>query len=322
MSPTNSIHVLLCTDARFAPYCGVTATSVLENARGHHTVIHIFTDGLSQADTDMFKQLESRYDCRIEIRTFTKSEMQKLPSHFRRWPPASFMRLLADDMLPSEISKIIYLDCDCIVDQPLIDLWSQDMDGKPCAVVADGPNDKWHQQRVASLHIAGTYFNSGVILFNLAAMRERGILENALQALNSPDCTFQCPDQDILNKMLADQCKLLPVTYNLQTSHLLKYREKLPNDVERLIRRILCHKSGATIHYTSEFKPWSTDLRNWHPLRHIWHRYRRRSPWHDKARPHIRWRTHFAFWRLATAYRYLGCGFYATIWKNTIIQTH
>lgn len=321
LSPQSPIHVLLCTDARFAPYCGVTVTSVLENAEGLHTVVHIFTDGMSRDDIWRFKQLEHRYDCRIDIRTLSESELSHLPRQFKQWPAASFMRLLAARMLSADVSKIIYIDCDCIVDTPLVELWSQCLDDKPCAAIADGPNDAMHQQRVAALKIAGTYFNSGVMIFDLTAMRECGVLEDALRTLNSPGCRFQCPDQDVLNILLSDQCKLLPITYNLQSSHLLRDRDMQSNDTELLINQILNRKARAIIHYTSEFKPWSTNLRNWHPLRHIWHKYRRLSPWRDKARPDIGWRTRFAFWRLASAYRYFGRGFYAPIWKHHNINT-
>lgn len=118
MSHSCPIHILLCTDSRYAHHCGVTATSALENAGGLPVEIHIFTDSLTAEDTLRFKSLERKYDCHINIKVISGQCVDRLPKNIKRWPPSSFMRLLAAELLPADIHRVIYLDCDTAVDTP------------------------------------------------------------------------------------------------------------------------------------------------------------------------------------------------------------
>ena len=313
MSPSCPIHILLCTDSRYAPHCGVTATSALENAGGLPVEIHIFTDSLTAEDTLRFKSLERKYDCHINIKVISGQCVDRLPKNIKRWPPSSFMRLLAAELLPADIHRVIYLDCDTAVDTPLQPLWQTQLGGNMCAVVPDGPDDIPNKLYKATLDVSSTYFNSGVMVLDLDMLRENGIFTQALNMLETSGNAFRCPDQDVLNLLIDGKALYLPIHYNIQSSHLLQNRPPLPVSDEHTVRNILRRRSPSIIHYTSEFKPWACNINHWHPLRSVWHRYRHKSPWHDRSP--LSWRTRFAIWRLSAAYRLLHTGPFACIWK-------
>lgn len=320
LSPDYPIHLLLCTDARYAPYCGVTATSVLENSRGHHVCLHIFTDGLPSAEKRRFKKLQRTYDCDIDIITIADDALLSLPHHIERWPPSNFMRLLAADILPGHVHRLIYLDCDVVVDLPLRELWDVALDDNPCGLVADGPNDTPNFERLCSLNIKGTYFNAGMMVIDLDAVRNQCLFTRAIEALRKPYPPYACPDQDELNLILDNRYTRLSLKYNLQTSHLLRGRTPLSPEEEATVHDILHQRGNSIIHYTSEFKPWTTNINHWHPLSCVWNRYRRKSPWKASASPRLPIRTRFAIWRLAIAYRRFHTGPYASLWKRPLHQ--
>lgn len=315
MSPSCPIHILLCTDSHYAPYCGVTATSALENAGGHPVEVHIFTDHLTADEIRRFKALESRYDCHVDINPIPRHELLMLPQDVKQWPPSSFMRLMAAKLLPADLQRVIYLDCDIAVDSPLLPLWKMALGDKLCAVAPDGPDDHPNRVYKATLEVNSVYFNSGIMVMNLDAMRQSGILDQALDILRTSGNKYRCPDQDVLNILINGRVVYLPISCNLQSSQLLRHRPHLPASEASLVSKILRHNIRAIIHYTSEFKPWTTDINHWHPLASIWHRYRRQSLWAKEARPDLSLRTRFAIWRLAIAYRLLYSGPFAQIWK-------
>ncbi len=61
-------HILISTDDRYAPYCGITLTSVFENNRDCMFHVFILTGHeLKRHNVEKFRELESSYGCEIEF---------------------------------------------------------------------------------------------------------------------------------------------------------------------------------------------------------------------------------------------------------------
>jgi len=90
---------------------------------------------------------------------------------------------------------VLYLDCDLVVSGDLEGLWQTDLQGSYLAAVPEpylvtshwgfGPED--------------TYFNSGVLLIDVARWREENLLPALLQFAEAHSSDFDCHDQDVLN---------------------------------------------------------------------------------------------------------------------------
>ena len=89
-----------------------------------------------------------------------------------KWPAEIYFRLLCPKYLPETLNRVLYLDCDILVRSSLEELYSTQLDGKPLAAVEDvlSPNIGM----LENLGMTGTskYFNSGVLLIDLAAWRK------------------------------------------------------------------------------------------------------------------------------------------------------
>jgi lipopolysaccharide biosynthesis glycosyltransferase len=120
----------------------------------------------------------------------------------------------------------------------------------------------------------GFYFNAGVILFDLEALRQTGVLDRALAILSNPDTPCEWADQDALNIVLWGNCKQLHPKWNFQRKFL--YDKGAAWD-----RFVSDNRRPAIIHFTEGFKPWRRD--EWHPCGWLYLRSLLKTPFRNRV---------------------------------------
>lgn len=107
------------------------------------------------------------------------------PNYGCRWTYMSLVPLLMPKLLP-EYEKILQMDADTITDADISELFAIDLGENYFA----GAIEPWKTK--------GTpYINAGIVLWNLAKIREYGADEKMLREINSTYYDF--PDQDVIN---------------------------------------------------------------------------------------------------------------------------
>jgi len=110
-----------------------------------------------------------------------------------------------------DYDKILSLDVDVVVNDNVSDLWDYDISDYYLAGVPER-----QRQKSASDPL---YINFGVVMMNLAKLRQDGMQQKLINALNKQK--FGCPEQDCYNKFCAGHILELPNDYNFTTySHI------------------------------------------------------------------------------------------------------
>jgi UDP-glucose:(galactosyl)LPS alpha-1,2-glucosyltransferase len=130
-----------------------------------------------------------------------------------RYPESIYYRLLAQNYLPKDLDKVLYLDADilCINDlQPLYDLMLEDY------LYAAASHSKLtevttviNKVRLKNYESEG-YFNSGVLLMNLAQLRQEVKEKEIAAFIQKNQLNLFLPDQDILNGLYGDRILAIP----------------------------------------------------------------------------------------------------------------
>ena len=197
----------------------------------------------------------------------------------------AYFRLLAGQLLPPEIDRVIYLDSDTLVQEDLNQLWELDLGSNYCLAAVDiacpfidasshtesargalpwlaafNPVSNW---RELGLEQESLYFNSGVMVLNLDRWRREKIHRKLLSCLRENPSHVWCWDQYALNVVFANQWKQLDARWN-QGAHVFEYPsdDAMPIPAEEFA---VMRDHPAIIHFTTEYKPW--DFESTHPLR-------------------------------------------------------
>lgn len=265
----------------------MTVASVFESNRDADITVHILTDGISDKDKKRFKKLAEQYNSEIHITTIPDHMLGSIPAKQGKWPRSICFRLFAPDLLSEEISRLIYLDCDVIVNTDLRPLWETDMDGYTCAAVNDA--DRCTDSALTgmlsplkSLPHSHRYFNSGVMVMDLQEMRRSRIHSSMLRLILDYGAMLPYPDQDALNIVLSGRWKRLPCYWNLMPGALVRsIYPTLAEDEQRTIKELTSGSPRGIIHYYGPYHPWDETSLIFHPMEYLWESCRRISPWRN-----------------------------------------
>lgn len=276
------MNILCATDNTYAPYCGIMLTSLLENNRESHISIYILGTDISAVDRLRFEKLSMRYDCKIsiiepDVRLFAKCPIKK-GDHVSM---AAYYRIMCESLLPASMERVLYLDCDVIVNTDIRELYDTDM-GKSSVVAAciDSYNTS-HKER---LRLQNDYFCSGIMLFDLKRFRDGGFGDKCMEAILREPEKFIYHDQDALNMVLNGRVKYISPKWNMMSAFLrcdkreLRMESIFQDEIDHVISR---YRSSCIIHYEYLPKPWQRWVMMPHPFTKLWYHYRKISPWHN-----------------------------------------
>ena len=271
-----NMNILCATDEKYAPYCGVMLTSFLENHKSFHTEVHIIVKSRLKAEKKL-KRLEKRYDVEVNIIEFPFIDVVSTIDICHEYLTVETLyRLFVTDILPKELDRVLYLDCDIIVDSDVSELFSMDLDGISALVAVDTP---WHTmvshpKRLGYPEEKG-YFNAGVMMINLEYWREHNISSQCYAFLKKNFRNLSLFDQDVLNVILLYSKKYVSLTYNFQHTAVLKEYYDLYDEETKAV---VSSQKPKIIHYTTRMKPWLLYSYGG-PFCAVWRRYKRRSMW-------------------------------------------
>ena len=154
---------------------------------------------------------------------------------------AAYFRLLVSDILPKEITSVLYLDCDIIAVRSLKKLLSIKLKNPIAATDHLSYEDSIRLWQNDSFK----YFQSGVLLMDLRKFRENKYIDKFRKIINDPSYKLIWHDQDILNIVFKDNWQELPIWFNTCFNVRDKYPERIIKD-----KSILLHFDGGR-------KPWN-----------------------------------------------------------------
>lgn len=299
----NPINIVCATDNKYVPYCGVMLTSLFENNKEREVNVYIMIDKpLSMKGTEQLSRLEKQYGQHIHYCMVDSSFFDKYPirgEDKKHLSIVTYYRLFAEELLPKEVKQVLYLDCDIIVDSAIGELFDMDWTDIAIGTVPDMCTE-WddYYNRLGYDKSMG-YFNAGVALMNLEYWRKHHMAKQCFEYLVNNYEKLDNNDQDVLNVVMKDLKRNLPVTYNYQIQLRMPYfYNTFSKEMQEDVRNTT---SPKIIHYAAELKPWMAYYYSY-PFYSTWQKYKRLSPWknmHDqlpKTRKLVAWAKRYLIW--------------------------
>lgn len=250
----NHIHLSLSpwdlTDD-YNRHAGVTLLSFLNHCpKDTKVTVHLLYDEKlcigKESETEYNKQcywkIAERYNCELVFHHVELPEWTNTLPSVKKWTPGAMMRLCLPDILP-DVDKILYLDCDMVVNTDIRKLWNTHLEEKHLAACCDSdinnyPPKRKRQNKRLNIPIEN-YFCSGILFMNLEKMRESGFVKKVFSYLHEhPSLIY--PDQDLLNWFCQGEYRELEEKYNIYA-----YQKDITN-----------HLDDCIIHYAAKEKPW------------------------------------------------------------------
>lgn len=270
----DTVALVCCADNNYAMPLAVMVRSACENLSHQYKLLVFVIDGGIQAANK--KRIWASVDpTRCDIRFIAKPDdlikdfegfklsdktgLAQLASHITG--PALF-KLLIPEILPSDLDRAIFLDCDLVVRGDLGKLWDTNLDDKYILAVQEFwipyISAKGGIVNYQELGLPGDakYFNSGVMVFNLKKWREDKISAKAIEYFKQNKEFLLWWDQDVLNAILVNQWGELDPKWNVTPGV-----HKVISGQHPLFPQTICDsliQDPYVVHYATASKPWST----------------------------------------------------------------
>lgn len=269
------MNIAVAANRAFVKYLYVMLTSLLE----HHgrCSIYLLSADLEEEQTEAIKKFVEEYGSSFY---FIKMDMKKFPTELpsnEMITIETYFRLALPDLLPQELERVLYLDVDLVVNQPLHELYEMDFEGKSFVACRDATSTS--AEYLVQSHLFAElkeqegfqYFNAGVLLFNLAKLRSTFDFDFFMQQAVRLKDDLVFHDQDLLNYLFWNDVKYaeeekfnLPARTAFNAGYPLAW----------------VREHTAVLHYAGP-KPWrQKEVR--YALERVWWEYAKKTPFYTE----------------------------------------
>ena len=291
------MNIVYASDNNYADVMGVSIVSLFENNKDSSEInLYIIDDNISESNKDKLICIAKKYSRKITfIPVLDIVKTAGVEIDVQTWSLSAFSRLFLESMMPEDIDKVLYLDCDIMVNSSIENLYNIDLEDKYCAacetniriwymkIIGLSPNDKW--------------FNSGVMLISLKKWRNEHISSRFVNFIKNQSGKIPFVDEGVINGVINHEIMELPIEYNVKPGSLYFRSSKSYSNYNKhfFSKSYLDNNEDfekarsypRLIHFTSAYfymRPWIKPYlfcRN-HPYAKEWLKYKSSSPWSDE----------------------------------------
>ncbi|MBO5284863.1 MAG: glycosyltransferase family 8 protein [Alphaproteobacteria bacterium] len=270
-----SVDIVYITDSRYTPPTMVSMSSAIKNKCQNTTYnFYIIAQNLTPQDEQALNRLKNLAPETVNIQIIPQTEPDLPYENMQRFLQYKVgMHKIYLPQVLKNLNKVIYMDGDTLVLKDLRPLFEQETTGVYALAAKDGIFYRFpNEMAEIGLDKRGFYFNSGVMLYNLALQRQENVVEKLVEYIKTHTDFFG--DQDVLNVVFADKVKLMSYKYNCISTFFeaddldflsTYFGEPLSKDT------FYIYENASIIHYAGD-KPWQD---NYKPsfLKELWFRY-------------------------------------------------
>lgn len=267
----NNIPIILSSDNNYVKYLSVTIQSIIETSSLNYNYdIIILSDSITPESEELINSQITNitnfsirfFDIntvlsKIDTSIFYTNQWFSIATYFRIYIP-----LIIDCY-----TKCLYIDCDLIVNSDIAELYHTDITnyylgasqeiGIESTVTADSREGEYY---IKTLGVKDnkSYFQAGVLLFNITKLKEYNLQEN-FYAMLKKNPTPRHVDQCIMNALFSDNYKKLPLDWNFVPGYFwneLSVNDNLSAETQKEYSN--ASYNPKIIHFTGALKPWMT----------------------------------------------------------------
>ena len=255
------MNIATALNEKYVKYTCVMLTSLLMNQTGVNIHVYLLHNDLTQREREQLRILVEGYNQNIHFLWVNKESLPTGLPTTKAWSLECYFRLMLLDILPVDIDRILYLDVDMIINKSIKELYWTDFENALfCACPDMILNERFEE--------GFTYFNSGMMLWNIEKLRGRYCFKDYMNLAESLNYDVKAPDQDLLNMMHDKQVKFLDeYKYNLFA--------KIAYDNGIHYENV---KEETTIIHYAGMKPWAGGVH--YDIEQLWWDYAKLTPFY------------------------------------------
>lgn len=129
------MDIIFATNNNFCQHAAVAIQSLLNNNKNNGITLHLFCIDVKEDNLNRIKSLIGLTQISLKVYPIDGKLFQGFPNP-GNYSYATYLRLVTASIL-SDIDKVLYLDCDLVVNGDISELWEMDISDCAAAGVYD-----------------------------------------------------------------------------------------------------------------------------------------------------------------------------------------
>lgn len=248
-----NMNILVTLNSNYIKPLKVMLKSMFLNNPGDTFTVYLMHARLSEKEVAEIREFTENGGNRIENLQIGDEVFADAPV-LLHYTKEMYFRLLAYKTLPQTIDRILYLDPDILVLNPIRELYDTDIENY---LYAAAFHDMISVREINKIRLhpyeIEAYHNSGVLLMNLELLRLEADEKKIYRFIEENHMKLIMPDQDILNAVYAKRIKSIDEKlYNYDARYYNYY--KLTSNGGFDMDEIINHT--VILHFCGKRKPW------------------------------------------------------------------
>lgn len=249
----DKIHLLVTIDKNYRkPFQTMLKSLVINNPQ---ETIHVWLlhSAIPQEDLQKLEKYCALQNVTLTALQVKRSMFQNAPVS-KRYPQEMYYRLLAPHILPASLEKVLYVDPDILVINPIRPLWDKELKGNTFAAASHtdifGMVNNINKIRLGKAH---QYYNSGVMLIDLKKARQLVKADEIFTCVREHSEELLLPDQDVFNYLYGENTLPIDDTiWNYDARYYTEYRLRSGGigNVDWVMQ------NTVFLHFCGNKKPW------------------------------------------------------------------
>lgn len=225
----------------------VTMLHSFKRKNDEETTVYLINHSLESAEIQIFRSnIEKSVRMNLKVIEVSNRLFDQLPCT-DRFSVEMYYRVIAQFLLPVHVKRILWLDADIIICGSVHEFYHQNFNNSLMAVCPDVNSEGEEISRIKKdlgLPKEHVYFNSGVLLLNVDALRISTNIKEIVQIAQKISPYYVYPDQDLLNYLYCGKVKYCDqLKYNCQVNIFNSLSSEQVKDI-------------SILHYAGHKKPW------------------------------------------------------------------
>lgn len=281
----DELNILYSTDEFYSQHAATSIHSLLNTNKDFKKInIYLIDDSINKESKEKLQALVNSFEnAEIIFYPFEKLK-NNIPGNDKSgFAKVGYARLFISQVCPKE--KIIYIDCDTVINTSLRELWEFDLEGKILGGVQDNP--ALYALEKVGLSRKDRYINSGVLLIDLKKWGEFETEKKISAFIDRYGGFVTHHDQGIINGVLKGNIKILPPKFNTMSQFFDTKANEIKSlyDIENYYSQYELDEAvenPVIIHYITKFynRPWFRSCT--HPLKDLYIKNLEKTPFEAK----------------------------------------
>lgn len=276
----NILNIVIAADENYLPYATICIKSLfVNNHEFEHIKIHLLGNNLTTKSIQKFTTIFKYPNYNFCLYSISDIEARLQISVPKTIAITSYARLFIASMLPNNIDRILYVDCDVIFNGSIFQFYNTNLGNNLVGGILDTfMNTK--AKDLIEIPSNEPYINAGVLLIPLKKWREENLEAKFLNFLLKHEGNVYHHDQGIINAVCMGRKMIFPPIYNASSfyfSHPYRVLAKRNTPFYSCKEVKEARRNPVIIHYTCGYlnRPWIKNCK--HPLAYLFYKYKQET---------------------------------------------